>query len=278
MFESLKFARRPEDQEEFVPIMTLDSDDSQKVVDIPENLPLIALKNIVLFPGVVVPIAVGRDRSLQAVQSTIKPDRLIAVLTQVDPAIEEPTEQDLYKIGTVAKVVKIIKMPDGSTTAFLQGNSRFELKGLTQELPYMRANIRTLDYVLSPDTMKFEAAISSIKDLGNEIIELSPNIPSEAVIMLKNIKSDSFLLNFIASNLNAPLADKQKLLNESDMMKKAELVMHYMHKEFQLLQLKDKLENKTSNRYTKTAERLLPESAVKNYSGGVGTKSAGRRD
>lgn len=245
MFESLKFARRQESQEEFVPIMTLDSDDTQRNMDIPDNLPLIALKNIVLFPGVVVPIAVGRDRSLQAVQSAAKPDKLIAVLTQIDSSIEEPEEKDLYKIGTIAKVVKFIKMPDGSTTAFLQGYARFESQGITQEFPYMRADIRRLDYVNSTDKMKFEAAISSIKDLGNDIIELSPHIPSEAVIMLKNINSDSFLLNFIASNLNAPISDKQKILDESDLMAKAELVMHYMHKEFQLLQLKDKLENKT---------------------------------
>jgi ATP-dependent Lon protease len=244
MFESLYDMAGREDEAGFVPLMGFEGDEMSDDIAIPENLPLIALKNIVMFPGVVVPIAVGRDRSLEAVKVANKGNKLLAVSTQLDPEVEEPEYEDLYSTGTVARVVKIIKMPEGSTTVFLQGVKRFELKGLTQWDPYIRANILVKEYKLPKNVMEYEAAISSIKDLGNQIIELSPHIPSEAVIMLKNIKSDTFLLNFIGSNLNAGIEEKQSLLTEDHLLQKSKLILQFMHKELQLLQLKDKLENK----------------------------------
>mgnify|MGYP000084129818 CR=1 FL=1 len=184
--------QRPEEEMEFLPIIPLNEEESgdNDIQSIPAELPLLPLRNTVLFPGVVLPITVGRDKSIKAVTDAYKADKLIGVIAQKDSTIEEPTVSDLEDIGTVAKIVKLIKMPDGGTTIIIQGRKRFKIEEITTDDPYFKAKIK----VLAEDTLKgdadFEAMVGSIKDLAGQIISLSPNLPSEAAIILKNIEKD----------------------------------------------------------------------------------------
>ena len=209
----MNFFLKPEDEMDFLPIIPMnENDDSFDKNDIPAELALLPLRNTVLFPGVVIPITVGRDKSIKAVNDAYKGDKLIGVIAQKDSNIEEPAVGDLEKIGTVAKIVKQIKMPDGGTTIIIQGKNRFAVDKIISEDPYFKASIKVLhDEEVSPDP-DFAAYVSNIKDLATEIIQLSPNIPSEASVILKNIESPSFLIHFVSSNLNTDIKEKQQLL------------------------------------------------------------------
>ncbi len=231
---------------EFMPIIPLNEDDAtldQEVM--PTELPLLPLRNTVLFPGVVIPITVGRDKSILAVNDAYKTDKLIGVVAQKDSGIEEPLVADLQTIGTVAKIIKLIKMPDGGTTVILQGRKRFEVTAITSEDPYFKATISILEEIKYKGDADLDAIIGSVKDLAAQIIGLSPNIPSEAGIILKNIENPSFLVHFVSSNLNSDLKDKQRLLEISDLKQRAELLMGLMHTELQYAELKNKVTNKT---------------------------------
>src|ERR1700759_452665 len=204
-----KFMLGDEDAE-FLPIIPLNETDEQdKNLVIPGTLPLLPLKNTVLFPGVVLPITVGRDKSIKAVNEAYKKDKLIGVLSQKDANVEEPVPEDMCNVGTVAKIVKLIKMPDGGTTIIIQGKRRFRIGDLVQSDPFYVANIQTLNEDEVSDDESFEAHSGSIKDLASQIIQISPNMPAEAAIILKNIESPSFLVNFVSNNLNTEVSDKQ---------------------------------------------------------------------
>lgn len=241
------FLQGQEEEMEFMPIIPLNDDEDGNADSdpIPEELPILPLRNTVLFPGVVIPITVGRDKSIKAVTDAYKGDKLIGVVAQKDSTIEEPLITDLENTGTVAKIVKLIKMPDGGTTVIIQGRKRFTIAEITSEDPYFKAKI----VVLSEDTYKgdadLDAIVGSIKDLAAQIIGLSPNLPSEAGIILKNIENPSFLIHFVSSNLNSDLKQKQKLLEISDLKERAELLMSLMHTELQYAELKNKVTNKT---------------------------------
>jgi ATP-dependent Lon protease len=245
MFDNL-FAQSPTDDEpEFVPLFSLEEDDEAKTGEVyPDALPILPLKNTVLFPGIVTPITIGRDKSIRAVQRAYEDNRMVGVLSQRDIKYEAPSSDDLYRIGTVARILKLLKMPDGSTTAILQGRKRFELLEMQSEEPYMLGKICTLEYENAKNKMEFKALISSIRDSARHIIELSPQIPSEATVMLRNISNDNFLLNFIASNLGIELGEKQRILEQDNLMEKASLILGFMDKELQLLELKDQIESK----------------------------------
>ncbi len=221
----------------------LESED-EMIEDIPETLPLLALKNTVLFPSVVVPITVGRERSLQAIRTAYQGNRLIGVLAQKDAQMEEPSLDDLYRVGTIARIVKLVRMPDGTTTAVLQGRKRFRLQALLQQDPMLLGRIALLPYKQPQSELEYEAVISSIMDTAREIIEISPNIPSEAFQVLQNIKDRTFLLNFIASNINKPVEVKQRLLEEDDLLEKAKALLQQLDNELQLLRLKGQIEAK----------------------------------
>ncbi|NNK90577.1 MAG: endopeptidase La [Saprospiraceae bacterium] len=247
MFKNLIIPRKLDDASdaEIIPFFSVTDDDENDVSqqEIPENLPILALKNTILFPGVVIPITVGRTRSVKAVKKAFETNKLIAVFSQKDLNNEDPKKDDLYTIGTVARILKLLKMPDGSTTAILQGRHRSELIDLYQEDPHLEGHIRRIPMKTHED-VEFKATVSSIKDIAKNIIELSPQIPGEAVMMLHNIKSDGFLLNFIASNLNTGMAEKQQLLEISDMAEKAEAILKQVDSELQMLELKDQIETK----------------------------------
>ncbi len=236
-----------EEEMEFMPIIPLNEDDDGSADDqaIPENIPLLALRNTVLFPGVVIPITVGRDKSIKAVTDAYKADKLIGVVAQKDSTVEEPTVSDLEDIGTVAKIAKLIKMPDGGTTIIIQGRKRCKIDEITSDDPYFKANITVLtDEVLKGDA-DFDAMIGSIKDLAGQIINISPNLPSEAAIILKNIENPAFLIHFVSSNLNSDIKEKQRLLEISNIKARAELLMNLMQTELQYTELKNKVTNKT---------------------------------
>ncbi|MEE9374661.1 MAG: endopeptidase La [Saprospiraceae bacterium] len=228
---------------EFGAMMPLEEEKEREAKDYPSVLPVLALKNTVLFPGVVIPITIGRNKSITAVNKAFKDHKLIAVSSQKDTTNEDPSGEDLFEIGSVARIVKMLKMPDGSTTAILHGNNRFRLDGLTMEEPYLEGKISIIPDVKS-ESLEFEALMSSVKDTSRKIIELSPQIPSEAVAMIDNIDNTSYLLNFISSNLNLDKIKKQALLEEVDVYKRAEIVMVQLNSELQLLELRTKIENR----------------------------------
>jgi ATP-dependent Lon protease len=236
-----------EDEMEFMPIIPLNEDDDGSADDqlIPDVIPLLALRNTVLFPGVVIPITVGRDKSIKAVTDAYKADKLIGVVAQKDSTVEEPTVSDLEDIGTVAKIAKLIKMPDGGTTIIIQGRKRCKIEEITSDDPYFKAKITVLTDETLKDDADFDAMIGSIKDLAGQIINLSPNLPSEAAIILKNIENPSFLIHFVSSNLNSDIKEKQRLLEISSIKARAELLMNLMQTELQYTELKNKVTNKT---------------------------------
>ncbi|HRG22350.1 MAG TPA: LON peptidase substrate-binding domain-containing protein, partial [Saprospiraceae bacterium] len=197
---------------EFLPMLSLEDEDKNIAEEYEDVLPLIALKNTVLFPGVVIPITIGRDKSLAALKKADKGTKNIAVVTQRDLNVEEPEAADLYKIGVVAKLMKVLKMPDGSTTAILQGRKKIFVEDFTKHEPHFEVKAYFIEEVVPEDDMEFDAMHSSIIETARRIIELSPQIPNEAMVMLQNIKSPAYLFNFIASNLNVNALAKQELL------------------------------------------------------------------
>lgn len=235
-----------EEEMEFMPIIPLNEEnDGLEDEKIPDELALLPLRNTVLFPGVVLPITVGRDKSIKAVNDAYKADKLIGVVAQKDSTVEDPNLVDLTDVGTVARIVKLIKMPDGGTTIIIQGRKRFKISEIVSEDPYFKARIELLQDEIVTDDPEFDAYISSIKDLAGQIIQLSPNLPSEASIILKNIENPSFLVHFVSSNLNCDLKDKQQLLEINNLRTRAELLLKLLQVELQLAELKNKITNKT---------------------------------
>lgn len=234
-----------DEDSEFMPLFSIDEEDESNIQeDFPEELPVLALKNTVLFPGIVIPITVGRNKSIKAIQKAFQDQKIIAVLSQKDSRIESPKSTDLFTVGTIARIVKLLKMPDGTTTAILQGRRRFRLVEMTQEQPYMTARVAMVKHEDSENDLEFEALISTITDTARRIIELSPNIPAEANLVLRNITNNLFLLNFIASNLSLKVAVKQEILEINPINQKARMILIQLENELQVLELKDQIENK----------------------------------
>jgi ATP-dependent Lon protease len=250
---------------DFLPIIPLnesDNDASEKI-EIPAEIALLPLRNTVLFPGVVLPITVGRDKSIKAVNDAYKGEKLIGVIAQKDSTIEDPEFKDLETIGTVAKIVKQIKMPDGGTTVIIQGKSRFSINNLLSEEPYFKASIQPLYDDEMPKDADFEAYVANIKDLATEIIQLSPNIPSEAAVILRNIENPSFLIHFVSSNLNTDLKEKQRLLVIDNIRERADILMQLLQKELQFAELKNKVTNKTKTELDKQQREYFLQQQLK---------------
>lgn len=236
-----------EHEMEFMPIVPLGEDemDEKEKGSVPNELPLVVLKNTVLFPNVVLPITVAREKSIKAIAEAQKLDKWVGVVAQIDSNIENPTAKDVYKVGTLAKIVKQIKMPDGNITIFIMGKLRFKIDEFTHEDPYFSAKVSYLEDVYPKGDPSFDALMSSIKDYSERITQQSPNIPNEASIVLKNIENQSFLMHFIASNLSSKLTDKQALLEENDIPTRAERLLQLLQSELQLVELKNEITNKT---------------------------------
>ena len=232
-------------------IIPLISEEDEKAIhnsDLPETLPLLALRNTVLFPGVVIPITVGRDRSIRLIKEAHKKKLAIGVVSQKDSDVEVPLGDDLNKLGTVAKIMKMLRMPDGTNTVILRGERRFSWDEIIQEEPYLKANVKPFGGIEEvPNTKETQALKESLKELAIEIITMSPGIPSEAAGAIKNIKRLSFLVNFIGSNMNASVEDKQKLLEIESLEERANKVLEMLHREKQMLELKNDIQSKVKS-------------------------------
>jgi ATP-dependent Lon protease len=232
------------DDSEFFPLMSSEDEAEMNNEEVPDILPILPLRNTVLFPGVVIPITVGRDKSIKLIRDANKGNRMIGVVSQQDVGIEDPTFTQLNKVGTIALIIKMLQMPDGNTTVILQGKKRFLLKEEVQSTPYIKATIEPFKEIKHKDDKEFKAMVSSIKDMAMNIIQLSPNIPSEAGIAIRNIESTSFLINFISSNMNADMFAKQQLLEETNLRKRANLVLEHLTLDLQMLELKNQIQSK----------------------------------
>jgi len=232
------------DDSEFFPLMSSEDEAEMNNEEVPDVLPILPLRNTVLFPGVVIPITVGRDKSIKLIRDANKGDRMIGVVSQQDVGIEDPTFNQLNKIGTVAVIIKMLQMPDGNTTVILQGKKRFVLNEEVQSEPYIKATINPFKEIKPKEDKEFKAMISSIKDMAMNIIQLSPNIPSEAGIAIRNIESTSFLINFISSNMNAEMAAKQHLLETANLRDRVNLVLEHLTLDLQMLELKNQIQTK----------------------------------
>jgi ATP-dependent Lon protease len=229
---------------EFFPLMSTEDEEEMNNEALPDILSILPLRNTVLFPGVVIPITVGRDKSIKLIRDANKGSRMIGVVSQQDVGIEDPSFSQLNKIGTIALIVKMLQMPDGNTTVILQGKKRFILKDEVQSVPYIKATIEPFKEVKHKEDKEFKAMVSSIKDMAMNIIQLSPNIPSEAGIAIRNIESTSFLINFISSNMNADMLAKQQLLEEPNLRNRANLVLEHLTLDLQMLELKNQIQSK----------------------------------
>ncbi len=229
---------------EFFPLMSSQDEEEMNNEQLPDVLSILPLRNTVLFPGVVIPITVGRDKSIKLIRDANKGSRMIGVVSQLDVGVEDPTFSELNKIGTIALIIKMLQMPDGNTTVILQGKKRFLLKEEVQSVPYIKATIEPFKEVKPKEDKIFKAMVSSIKDMAMNIIQLSPNIPSEAGIAIKNIESTSFLINFISSNMNADMNAKQHLLEEPNLRNRANLVLEHLTLDLQMLELKNQIQSK----------------------------------
>ena len=270
-----KFLLRTEDEMDFLPIIPLNDSDQedQNTIEVPPEIPLLPLRNTVLFPGVVLPITVGRDKSIKAVNDAYKGDKLIGVVAQKDSNVEEPEMKDLEKIGTVAKIVKLIKMPDGGTTIIIQGKNRFLIESIFEEDPYFKAKIKKLEEEESPKDEDFNAYIANIKDLAADIVHLSPNIPTEASIILRNIENPAFLIHFVSSNLNTDIKDKQRLLELNQIRQRADLLMQLLQKELQFVELKNKVTSKTRTELDKQQREYFLQQQMKSIKDELGGDS-----
>ena len=233
---------------ELIPLMTSEDEEALEKEELPEVVPLLPIKNTVLFPGVVIPITVGRDKSIQLIKDANKSKNPIGVVAQKDKKVEDPTINDLYQMGTVAQILRVLKMPDGSTTIIIQGKKRFKIDNLISNLPYLKVKISSIiENKKQKKESEFKLTVESIKETAIKIINENQNIPSEASFAIKNIQSDSFLINFVSSNMNLTVNDKQKILSSKNISERALLCLKYINLEYQKLELKNDIQSRVRN-------------------------------
>lgn len=262
--EILEFSNIMDQETEFIPLITSEDEEQMNAEEVPTELPILPIRNNVLFPGVVIPITVGRDKSIKLIQDAYKGTRTIGVISQKKQDIEIPSFNDLNKIGTIAHIIRMLKMPDGSTTIIIQGKKRFVMTELITEEPYLRAKVVPfLDLKNELTGKNQEALIGSLKDLALNIIRLNPNIPSEAGFAIKNIESPTFLVNFISSNMNAPVEEKQTLLEQNNLKDRAEKLLAGLTKELQMLELKNDIQSKVRHDLDKQQREYFLHQQIK---------------
>ena len=243
--DSLELSDLINEETEFLPLMSDEDEDKISKEDTPDVMSILPLRNTVLFPGVIIPITIGRDRSVKLIKDAENGKNSIGVVSQKEFDTELPELKDLNEVGTVAQILKMLKMPDGNITAVIQGRKRFKIEEMVQDEPYFKARVRDLKEIKpEKNDQEFSALVSSVKDLALRIIDESPNIPAEAAIAIKNIKNTSFIINFVASNMSISLSEKQALLEEVDLKKRAIKVLELLTKELQHLEMKNKIQSK----------------------------------
>ena len=244
--DSLSFSNILNEDSELIPLMTPEDEEIINSEDVPEVLPILPLRNTVLFPGVVIPITAGRDKSIKLINDANRGDKVIGVVAQRNEEVEEPTDKDIYQTGVVAQILRVLKMPDGNTTVIIQGKKRFEIVEMLQEKPYLKAKVQeAMEDRTIENKKEFDAIIDSIKQQALEVIKENPMLPSEASFAIKNIQSDSFLVNFIGSNMDLSVMHKQVLLEKDSLKERALLTLKNLNKELQKLQLRNDIQSKT---------------------------------
>lgn len=243
--EFLEFSDMMGREGDVIPLISTESEEDIELEEVDEKMPILPLRNTVLFPGVVTPITVGREKSLQLIKQVNKGNKLLGAIAQLDDSVEDPVFEDFNKIGTVARIIKMLNMPDGSTTVIIQGRKRFELKQIVSQDPYHMGIIDVLPNAIPADSAdEFDAIIASIKDLSHQIIQKSPNIPMEASFTLENIESPMYLVNYICNNLSGDVREKQILLEENNIQNRAEKALESLSKEMQMVDLKHHIQSR----------------------------------
>ncbi|MEJ6734776.1 MAG: endopeptidase La [Flavobacteriales bacterium] len=237
-----------EDDADFIPLLSNEDEEKINKEEVPSVLPILPLRNTVLFPGVVIPITVGRDKSIKLIKEVYKKDKILGVVSQKDLNVEEPSIDDLNKIGTVAHIMKMLRMPDGNITVIIQGRKLMEVQELVENEPYLKAKVIELAEE-KPDSKdeEFEALVDSVKDIAIMIVKESPNIPSEAQLAIRNIESSSFLVNFVCSNMDTSVTKKQELLQTFNLKKRSQLTLEMLTKELQRLEMKNEIQHKVKH-------------------------------
>ena len=244
--DSLSLHNLLDEDSELIPLMTPEDEEIINKEEIPAVLPILPLRNTVLFPGVVIPITAGRDASIQLIKDANAGDKIIGVVAQKNAEVENPSENDIHKIGVVAQILRVLKMPDGNTTVIIQGKKRFEIDQVIQNEPYLKATTKVaLEDKTEEKNKEFSAIIDSVKEQALEIIKVNPMLPSEASFAIKNIQSNSFLVNFISSNMDLSVKEKQELLEQHNLKERALLTLKRLNKELQRLELKNDIQSKT---------------------------------
>ena len=275
IFDLSSISLDPIDEEsELIPLMTSDDEEAISKESIPETLPILPLRNTVLFPGVVIPITATRDKSVKLIKNANSGDKLIGVVSQKDGSVSNPTQSDINNIGTVAKILRVLQMPDGNLTIIIQGKKRFNINSFISEDPFILASVNEL-IELKPekDDKKFNATIDSIKDLALKIINDNPNIPTEASFAIKNIHSNSFLVNFVSSNMNISVGEKYKILQIDSLQKRAISCLKYMNVEFQKLSLKNDIQSKVRTDLDQQQREYFLNQQLKTIQEELGTSS-----
>ncbi|HEY3429393.1 MAG TPA: endopeptidase La [Cyclobacteriaceae bacterium] len=245
MFNTLPLQLVQQETEDLIQMINPEQDSDLKQDDLPEQLSILPIKNTVLFPGVVIPITVGRQKSIRLVKKAYQGNRIIGVISQRNALAEEPTIDDLYKVGTVARIIKMLVLPDGNTTIIIQGKNRFTVKEFVQEEPYLSARIELqVEPAFDAKSKESKALSQSLRDAAVKILKLNPEIPQEAHVALDNIQSMQFLIHFLSSNLNADVADKQKILETNNIIDRGTLLLQFMLKEIQMLEIKHEIQKK----------------------------------
>jgi len=246
MKQNNSFFTSIENDTDFIPLISEDEEDLIYDIKVPEEIPVLPLRNTVLFPGVVIPITIGRKKSIKLIKDTSNGSKIIGTVAQKDANQDEPASSELYKVGTIAQIVKVLEMPDGATSVIIQGKRRFEIEKITIEEPYLKAKVNLLEDIkpVKKKNKEFDAIIGSLKDISLKIIKLSTNIPPEASFAVKNIESSSFLINFISSNSDVKIQEKQKLLETDDLKTRGILLLEYLTREVQMLELKNDIQSK----------------------------------
>ena len=268
----MEFPKRPyvasfseeETDHDFIPLISPEDEDKMDKEHTPEVLPILPLRNTVLFPGVVIPITVGRDKSIKLIQDANRGNKVVGVVAQVNPEIEEPSFEDLNTIGTQATIMRMFRMPDGSTTVILQGKKRFEIRGLVDTEPYFKAQVVEFPEVNKREESKEQKAMfETLKDNALRIISLSPDIPSEASVAIKNINGLSFLTNFISSNMKTSVQEKQALLEVADLEERSRRVLEHLGKELQMLEMKNEIQKKVHTDISKQQREYFLQQQMK---------------
>lgn len=273
-FNNMPFEPIIDEDSDFIPLLSTEDEDNMHAEKVPNLLSILPLRNTVLFPGVVIPITVGRDKSINLIKDAFKGDKIIGVVAQKNDTIEDPSQEDLNSVGTVAQILKMLRMPDGNTTVIIQGKKRFRIKEFTQSEPYYKAKTEVFEETRpEKNDEEFEAIVSSLKDTALQIIQKSSQIPTEAGFALNNIESQNFMVNFISSNMNATATEKQNMLEVPNLKERATLVLTHLVKELQKLELKNQIQNKVKVDLDKEQRDYFLHQQIKTIQKELGEKS-----